>query len=219
MVGNRQRSGGFSTAEVLAGTALTMMLMGAIYSVQRAQTSAFAAQNVYSESQNVTRTVIDLMTRELRMATYDPGTALTTSPGPVCPGVKQGIIEATPSKLHFMQDLTGDGSLIAPGEDLVYDVLGSDLRRTDGTALPVTIVTGVPAGGLNFRYFDGSNPPNELIPTGTPPALTASQRDCVTKVRITVRANLTNPDPNNMTPIPSVAECEVAIRNRSLSNF
>jgi len=215
----RRSSRGFSTAEVLAATALTMMLMTALYSVQRAQTSAFAAQNVYAESQNVTRTVIDLMTRELRMATYDPGTALTTSPGPTCPGVKQGIVEATPSKLHFRQDLTGDGSLIAAGEDLVYDVLGSELRRTDGTALPVTIVSGVPAGGLNFRYFDGSNPPNELIPTGTPPALTPSQRDCVTKVRITVRANLTNPDPNNMTPIPSVAESEVAIRNRSLANF
>jgi len=219
MARSRQRSRGFSTAEVLVGTALTMMLMTAIYSVQRAQTMAFAAQNVYSESQNVTRTVIDLMTRELRMATYDPGTALTTSPGPSCPGVKQGIVEATPSKLHFKQDLTGDGSLISPGEDLVYDVLGSALRRIDGSALPVTIVTGVPAGGLNFRYFDGSNPPVELIPTGTPPSLTSSQRDCVTKVRITVQANLANPDPNNSTPIPSMAECEVAIRNRSLSNF
>jgi len=219
MARSRKRSRGFSIAEVLAGTALTMMLMGALYSVQRAQSKAFASQNVYSESQNVTRTVIDLMTRELRMATYDPGTALTTSPGPICPGVKQGIVEATPSRLHFEQDLTGDGSLVSPGENLVYDVLGSDLRRTDGTALPVTIVTGVPAGGLNFRYFDGSNPPIELIPTGTPPALTASQRDCVTKVRITVRANLSNPDPNNSMPIPSVAQTEVAIRNRSLNNF
>ncbi len=219
MARTRPRCRGFSTAEVLAGTALTIMLMTAIYSVQRAQTAAFASQNVYSQSQNVTRTVIDLMTRELRMASYDPGTALPTSPGPSCPGVKQGIVEATPSKLHFKQDLTGDGSLISPGEDLVYDVLGSDLRRTDGSALPVTIVTGVPAGGLNFRYFDGSNPPVELIPTGTPPSLTSGQRDCVTKVRITVRANLANPDPNNSTPIPSIAECEVAIRNRSLSNF
>jgi len=219
MTRRRRNSRGFSLAEVLAGTALTMMLMTALYSVQRAQSKAFASQSVYAESQNVTRTVIDLMTRELRMATYDPGTALTTSPGPTCPGVKQGIVEATPSKIHFRQDLTGDGSLVSPGEDLVYDVLGSDLRRTDGTALPVTIVTGVPAGGLNFRYFDGSNPPHELVPTGVPPALTASQRDCVTKVRITVQANLTNPDPNNSMPIPSVAETEVAIRNRSLSNF
>ena len=219
MARSRQRSRGFSTAEVLVGTALTMMLMTAIYSVQRAQTMAFAAQNVYSESQNVTRTVIDLMTRELRMATYDPGTALTTSPGPSCPGVKQGIVEATPARIHFRQDLDADGTLAGPGEDVIYDLSEGQIRRADGAAAPVAIVDSVATGGLAFRYFDGSNPPVELIPTGTPPSLTSSQRDCVTKVRITVRANLTNPDPNNSTPIPSIAECEVAIRNRSLSNF
>src|SRR5262249_61520390 len=124
-----------------------------------------------------------------------------------------------PPTLHSRKDLTGAGSLAPPGGAPVYASPASAPRRTDGTALPVTIVTGVPAGGLNFRYFDGSNPPNELVPTGVPPALTASQRDCVTKVRITVQANLTNPDPNNSMPIPSVAETEVAIRNRSLSNF
>src|SRR5262249_25367423 len=93
MTCRRHSSRGFSPAEILAATALSMMLMTAIYSVQHAQSKAFAAQSVYSESQNITRTVIDLMTRELRMATYDPGTAIPTSPGPSCPGVKQGIVE------------------------------------------------------------------------------------------------------------------------------
>ena len=220
MTPRRQRSRGFSTAEVLVGSLLSLMALAAVYSVQRAQTKAFAAQTTYAESQNITRSLIDLMSRELRMATYDPTTAaLPTSPGPSCPGVKQGIVEASLSKLHFEQDLTGDGALTAPGENVVYDVLGTDLRRTDGASLPVPIVSGVPAGGLQFRYFDGSNPPVELTPTGSPPALTPSQRDCVAKVRITVRANLPNPDPNNPTPIASLAECEVAIRNRSLANF
>ena len=220
MTPRRRRSEGFSTAEVLVGSVLSLMALAAVYSVQRAQTNAFAAQSTYAESQNVTRSVIDLMTRELRMATYDPTTAaLPTSPGPSCPGVKQGIVEASLSKLHFQQDLSGDGALVAPGEDVVYDVLGTDLRRTDGPTLPVPLVSGVAAGGLEFRYFDGSNPPVQLVPTGSPPALTPSQRDCVAKVRITVRANLPNPDPNNSTPIASLAECEVAVRNRSLANF
>jgi hypothetical protein len=211
---------GISTAEIVAGTALSLMVVGAIYSFQLAQLRAFAAQNVYSESQNVTRTVIDLMTRELRMATYDPsGAALTTSPGPSCPGVKQGLAVAMLSKIRFQQDLDGDGSLTDPGEDVVYDVLGGDLRRTDGASLPVPIVNGVAVGGFKLRYFDGSNPPVELIPSGTPPALTSSQRNCVTKVRITIHASLPNPDPQNSTPIASLAESEIAIRNRSLENF
>jgi len=42
----------------------------------------------------------------------------------------------------------------------------------------------------------------------------------VGKVRVTVRANLPNPNSRIPTPIASVAESEVAIRNRSLDqNF
>lgn len=219
MKATRRRSRGLSTAEVLVGTALSLMAVGVLYSVQHAQTKAFAAQRTYADSQNVTRTVIDLMTRELRMATYDLLGALPTAPGPGCPGVKQGIVEASRSSLHFQQDLDGDALLTSSGEDVVYDVLGSEIRRTDGVSMPVGIVEHVPVDGLAFQYFDGSNPPVELVPSGSPPVLTPTQRDCVTKVRITIRANLPNPDPANTNPIKSMAQTEVAIRNRSLSNF
>jgi len=217
----RPRSPGFSTAEVLVGMTLSLLAVGTLYSFLQAQQKAHATQRTYSQSQTVTRTAIDLMTRELRMATFDPTIpgALTTSQPPNCPGVKQGLVEATPSKIHFKQDLDGNGLLTGSSEDIVYDVLGSQIRRTDGAALPIPIVDYIPAGGLNFRYFDGSNPPNELVPAGTPPHLTPEQRDCVTKVRVTVRANLPNPNPRLTTPVTSVAESEIAIRNRSLANF
>jgi len=217
----RHRSRGFSTAEVLIGTALSLFALGTLYSFFQAQQKSHATQSTYSQSQTITRTVIDLMTREIRMATYDPTApgALTTSGPPNCPGVEQGLVEATPSKIHFKQDLNGDAALSGPGEDIVYDVLGNQIRRTDGAALPIPIVDNVPAGGLNFRYFDASNPPNEIVPSGSPPQLTPAQRDCVTKVRVTVKANLKNPNPRVSTPVSSIAECEVAIRNRSLMNF
>src|SRR5439155_168643 len=119
----RHRSRGFSTAEVLIGTALSLAALGTLYSFFQAQQKSHATQSTYSQSQTITRTVIDLMTREIRMATYDP-----TAPTP-------------------------------------------------------------------------------------------AQRDCVTKVRVTVKANLKNPNPRVSTPVSSIAECEVAIRNRSLMNF
>ena len=70
-----------------------------------------------------------------------------------------------------------------------------------------------------LQYFDNSNPPVELVPTGTPPALSQAQRDCVAKVRVTVRASVENPNPQVSTPLESEGQAEVAIRNRSLSNF
>lgn len=214
----RSRQHGLSTADVLAGAALTLIVMGAVSTFSRGQSRALVAQNVYAESQTVTRSVIDLFTREVRMATYDPvGTALTPSPGPICPGVKQGIIDATATKIRFKQDLSGDGFTTGSGEDVTYELVGDTIRRQEQAGTAVTLVSGIPTSGFLLRYFDGSNPPVELVPAGTPPALTSSQRDCVAKVRIRVQADVANPTLN--VPLASLAQTEVAIRNRSLMNF
>jgi len=213
----RPHARGFSSMEVLAGLGLTLILLAAVYSFQQAQLKAFSTQQVYSDSQNVTRSVIDLMARELRMACYDPGTAIPKSPGPCAPDVKQGIIEATPTRIHFQQDLNGDNVIGAPGEDVTYELSNGTVLRTDGLAAPVVLASGVPTGGLSFLYFDNGNPPGQLAPGAV---LNQCQRDSVVKVRVTVRANLPNPNPRIPTPIASLAESEVAIRNRSLNgNF
>ena len=213
----RPQTRGFSSMEVLAGLGLTLILLAAVYSFQQAQLKAFSTQQVYSDSQNVTRSVIDLMARELRMACYDPGTAINKSGGPCKPDVKQGIIEATPTRIHFQQDLNGDNVIGAPGEDVTYELSNGSVLRTDGLAEPVVLASGVPTGGLSFLYFDNGNPPGQIGPGAV---LNQCQRDSVGKVRVTVRANLPNPNSRIPTPIASVAESEVAIRNRSLEqNF
>lgn len=155
----------------------------------------------------VTRTVIEMLARDVRMATHDPtGTALAPS-GPCCPGGSQGIVEARPNLLHFRQDLNGDGTIGRSGEDLIYSLVDGDIRRRDGAAEAQTLVGDAPASGLAFRYFDGATPPNELLPIGMPPALTSCQRDCIARVRITMHAE----------PPAAEATSEVAIRNRSSS--
>src|SRR5438876_7681428 len=201
----RKRCRGLSTIDVLAGSGLTLMTMGTVFTFSQAQ--ALATQSSYAQSQNVTRTAVDLMTRELRMASLDPtNLALPVSTTLTCPGVKQGIVEATPARIHFRQDLNADGALTGPGEDVTYDLSQGQIRRTDGAAPPLAIVDSVPAGGLAFRYFDGSNPPVELVAAG---ALSAAQCDCVAKVRLTVTANVPNPNARIATLIKSVAETEV----------
>jgi len=213
----RPHARGFSSMEVLAGLGLTLILLAAVYSFQQAQLKAFSTQQVYSDSQNVTRSVIDLMARELRMACYDPGTAINKSGGPCAPDVKQGIIEATPTRIHFQQDLNGDNVIGAPGEDVTYELSNGSVLRTDGLAEPVVLASGVPTGGLSFLYFDNGKPPAQIGPGAV---LNQCQRDSVGKVRVTIRANLPNPNSRIPTPIASVAESEVAIRNRSLEqNF
>jgi Tfp pilus assembly protein PilW len=215
-----RRSRGISTMEVLAGASLSVMTLGTIFTGSQAQLKALATQSTYAQSQGLTRTVIDLMSRELRMASYDPtGLALTTSGGLGCPGVKQGLVAATVTRIQFKQDLNADGVTTGPGENVTYDLASGTIRRTDGAGTPVVLADNVPSTGLAFRYFDGSNPPVELVPSGSPASLSATQRDCVAKVRVTVAANLVNANPLVTTPVKSTAESEIAIRNRSLLNF
>ena len=97
--------------------------------------------------------------------------------------------------------------------------LGGELRRVDGVNLPVVLVKDLKVNGFVLQYYDNSNPPVQLVPSGTPPALTAAQRDCVAKVRLTVRAEVDNPNPQDVTPLEAQSQAEVAIRNRSLTNF
>jgi hypothetical protein len=210
-----------SLAEILVGSALSLIIIAGVYGFYRAQTQALAAQRAYARSQDVTRTVIDLLGRELRMATYDPsGAAIATSPpGLSCPGVKQGLLVAKLDEIRFIQDLSGDGDVTDESEDLHYYTLGSELRRVDGPQLPIALVEHLDVGGFLLEYFDNSNPPVQLVPAGTPPALSPAQRDCVAKVRMTVRASVENPNPLVNRPLESQAHAEVAIRNRSLSNF
>ena len=190
--------------ETLAGMGLTLILLAAVYTFQGAQLKVLRAQNVYADSQNVTRTVIDLMSRELRMATY---------------GVPHGIIQATPTSIRFKQNLNGDGAIAGAGEDVTYTFADGQITRTDGLNAPVTLVSNVPSNGFSILYFDGSSTPVQLVPAGSPATLTQAQRDIVVMVRITIQANIPNPNPNVSTPIKSVAESEVAIRNRAVRNL
>jgi Tfp pilus assembly protein PilW len=216
---------GLSIAELLAGTALSLMTVGTVFTVQQAQLKAFAVQSTYAQSQTVTRTVIDLMSREARMAgynpTFPPGALTVTNALSGCPNIQEGVVEATPTKFRFQEDRNADGAISIAGEDITYELVSGDIRRTDAAgAVPVVLADHIPTAGLVFRYFDGSNPPIELVPGGAPAALTVCQRAVVAKVRVTIEADLPNPNPKlASTPVKSIAESEIAIRNRSLANF
>ena len=216
---SRARSRGISTTEILVGSALSLMTLGTLFAAFHGQERALATQNAYVETQAATRNVVDLLVREVRMAAYDPsGTALTVAPGPNCPGARQGITEATGSSLHFRQDLNGDGSLTGAGEDVTYDVVSGQLRRTDGTGSAVVLATGLTASNFGFRYFTADNPPVELVPSGTPAALTSGQRDCVAEVQVTMQATQAA-GLHSTTQLRSIATSRIGIRNRTLNNL
>ena len=80
----------------------------------------------------------------------------------------------------------------------------------------VTLVENVPANGFRIRYYDNQGTPAELVPGGTPAALTAAQRACVQKVAIQVESEIPDPYPDKPN-LHSKVRSGVTIRNRWIS--
>lgn len=224
-LGRRARQRGAGTMEVLVASVLSLVIALAIMGFFDAQERAYASLSTYAASQNVTRTVVDLMSREIRMSSYDPtvpasGGALALSPGPTCPNVEQGLVVAMPQQIRIQQDLDGDGLINTANEDVTYAQVADEIRRTDNvTATTITLVEDVPPNGFTIRYFDSQSTPAEIVPAGLPPALTATQRACVQKVVIEVEAEISDPYPDKPN-LHSFVRSGVTIRNRWIaSNF
>ena len=201
--------------EVLVASVLTLVVAFAIMSFFDAQERAYASISAYAESQNVTRTVVDLMTREIRMSSYDP-----TSPGALTTlnGVEEGLNVAMPQQIRIQQDLSGDGTINERNEDVSYFQQGNEIRRRDNLnpSIELVLVENVPANGFQIRYFDSQGTPAELTPTGIPAALTQAQRALVQKVVIEVESVIPDPYPDKPN-LHSTVRSGVTIRNRWIS--
>lgn len=120
---------GFTLVELLVGLALAIIVTGVMYSLYKAQNQTSVVQGYVSDMQQTLRASTDMMSREIRIAGYDPsGTG------------NYGITNATAQSMSFTADICEDGGAPANGADCtevyqveLYTVDGiNKLRRTAG---------------------------------------------------------------------------------------
>lgn len=141
---------GFTLVEMLIVLALSGVAMAAIYAAYNSQRKAHATQQMVVEVQQNIRASMYILSRELRMAGYDP----TGDAG-------AGIVTATAAQIQFTMDLDGDGNVTGSNENvtyLLYDSGGDgdmDLGRRVGAGSPQPIARNIDA--LEFVYLDPNN--------------------------------------------------------------
>ena len=201
-----QASPGFTLIEVLVATLLMLIVTATIFAVYRFQMFALKAQEAQLDAQQAARSMMDLMSREVRLAGYDPTCAKTFN----------GLADARPQRLQVQLDSNANGA-IGAGESIIYSY-DTDLRQISrsagGAAIP--LVSSLPANALTFSYYDGSGV--LLTPSGNPPALTASQLGAVRRVKILLHVQRSSTDPLNSRSVASDLISNVVLRNRFLNN-
>lgn len=193
-MGRKKTVKGFSLIELLLAMATGLIVLISTYYVFTIQSRHFSMQEQKAEMLQNARAGLDLMTREIRMAAYNPSGSLTP-----CAGTNNatnapcvGITAITSSTLSFSADLDGDGDLTAnstnPNENIMYDVYTSGgkpaLGRTsNGSKQPV--VENISA--LTFTYLDANNN-------------VTTDLALIQKIRVSLTAQTAKPDTNQAYP-------------------
>jgi type IV pilus assembly protein PilW len=168
---------GFTLIEMVVALALSLVTVSAVYSLY---VSELRAQNVREdrlEMQQQARVVIDVVSRELLMAGYDPG------------GVNHDVdlsndflgITYDPGRLMIKADLNGNGLIADANESImfVYDAKTHTLRRN--------------TGGGNQPF--GENIESFLVEYFDQEGKLATHSLAIRQVGITVTARTEKPDP------------------------
>jgi len=144
---------GYSLVELLVAMAITLVVMAGVYKVYVTQQDSYLLQEQVAEMQQNVRTAKYIITREIRMAGYDPfGTA------------NARFESAAGDSVHFTMDILpvnadgtiGDGA-IGDGDDITYSVFedASDgqkkLGRNDGVNNQA-LVENIEALGFGYAF-------------------------------------------------------------------
>ena len=173
---------GFTLVELLISSVLTLLVLGAIYSVYQMQIHTVKAQERRLEAQEYARAVLDLMVREIRNASYDPRGA----------GCGATAVAGAQS-FQFLYDANADNDCADADENITYgwDTTGcapglGNITRDDGGG--AVALTDCNVSSFSLRYFRQDGTELTAVP------LAAADLLLIQRVLITLTVQSKNPD-------------------------
>ena len=161
----RQDNKGFTLIELLVAMAVGIIALAAFYGVFTVQNKRFSIEEQIIEIQQNARAAMDILTREIRMAGFNPDADATSQ-----------IITATADTFSFRTDEPGDDSTITYSFDLADHQITRNINEGGDQPLAENIES------LAFTYYDGSGS-------------TTATASAIRQIRIAITARTARPDP------------------------
>jgi hypothetical protein len=187
------QQGTITLVELMIAWVVSAIALAAMYTILVSQSEVYRVQDQVVDMEQTARTIMDLVTRDLRMAGYKP------AQGAVFDGVTYD-----PGQLRIRSDLNGDGKTIEVNEDVIYTYTPAtfEVLRTTGAAQ----IRFKHVQTFTFSYLDAA---------GNPTPTTANIR----QVEVTVTTRTATPDknyPTNMGYRTATLRSKVTLRNLGL---
>jgi len=184
----KNKKSGFTLVEIMVSMVISSLVIAGVYGVYTIQQRSYTVQEQVTELQQRLRSAVDFMTRDMRMAGYNPDGACDVNKE------TNGILTWTSDNFSFQYCENGEMNRI------VYSMDGSDLVRTltvgsAGSGVPRKIAEGVDA--IEFQYLAGNRASTAADPAKhakyEPLAATAVKE--IRLVRMSVLLRSSYPDP------------------------
>lgn len=179
LLGLAGRRGGFSLVELMVAMAVSLVVLGAMYSVFIGQNRTFSNQESIVDVQQSVRAGMDMIVREVGMAGYDPVRVnFDSNTANNFNGVTVNALQ-----LQIKADLNGDGVIDTSNEETIvyaFDATNKRITRTIGSDTQPFVEN---VESFTFAYVDGD---------GNVTATSANVR----RIRITITGRTAKPDPN-----------------------
>jgi len=163
---------GFSLIELMISMVIGTLILGLVGNTFIFQQKTYDVQGQITEMIQMTRAAMDTMTREIRMAGYDPVPRMAGFTG----------IPYNATQLQILADLNDDGVITTSSsgsENIIYFYYNYTIRRQTGTASNVLVDQ---VESFDFRYLDAD---------GNPTTIPADIR----QAQITLTLRTAKPDP------------------------
>jgi type IV pilus assembly protein PilW len=169
-----KKNSGFSLIELMVAMGIGMVVLAAVTTTFMSQTRFYSAQEQINQMEQNARGALDLITRELKMAGYEPA------------GGPFDGVTYSPSQLLIQADLDSSGAISTSSSaneqiTYAYDSTNQRITRKVGTGAAEVLAENITA--FTFSYLDSS---------GAVTTTSASIR----QVRIDITARTASPDPN-----------------------
>lgn len=169
-----KKTEGFTLTELMVSMAIGMVMLAAVTTTFMSQTKIYNAQEQISEMEQNARGVLDIITRELKMAGYKPNG-----------GTFSGVIYNT-TQLMVQTDLDSSGGISTSSTaneqiTYAYDSSNKQITRAVGGGSAEVLADNITA--FTFSYLDS---------TGASTTTSANIR----QVSISITARTAKPDPN-----------------------
>lgn len=169
-----KNTNGFTLIELLIAMALALVVIASLSSVFITQHKTFNTQEEVAAMVQRARAAMDMMSREIKMAGYDPADSGITG------------VPYSASQLEIRADLNGDGDTSDANEDIIYtfDSANKQIERNTGAgAQPFS--ENIQSFAFSYWKADGI----------TEVTSTADQDD-IRQIEITITAQTSKPDPD-----------------------